>query len=197
MALLWKGLACIAACGVLTACAMGASPAPTASPTVDGTESRGPAGLPLVIAVREDDFLVRWEVDAGRVRSSQALTLEATLTYEGDADVVEAFAGFHLIEFYLAQIDGPLVMDPVIESIGICHDVRRGEPVVVPYAKSGGFAEPGDPNYPLMNDFLRDPDLHFPPGRWRITAVADFTLGCEQGRQRIHIEAPGELIVED
>jgi len=154
-----------------------------------------PAELrPHVVQVREADFTLTWRIDAQHVSSTDALSLEATLVYTGPSPIIKAFAGFSLVHFYFQQVDGPLHLEPVIESIGICHDVRKDEAVVVPYRKSGGHAEQGDPNIPVMNEFLRDPELHFPPGRWRITAIADFTLACGDG-QPIHIEAPGEIVV--
>jgi hypothetical protein len=149
-----------------------------------------------VVEVRDADFVLTWRIDAPHVSSTDALELEAKLLYTGPSDAVRAWAGFSLVHFYLHQVDGPLFLEPTIESIGICHVVRRGEPVVIPYQKSGTFAELGDPNFPVMNEFLEDPQLHFPPGRWRITAIADFTLGaCGDGGLRVLIEAPGEIVV--
>jgi hypothetical protein len=151
-----------------------------------------PAELrPFVVQVHEADFILTWRIDGQRVSSADPLRLEATLLYTGPMRVIKAWAGFSLVNFYLQQVDGPLHLELVIESIGICHDVRMGEVVVVPYRKSGDHAEQGDPNFPVMNEFL-----HFPPGRWRITAIADFTLGgCGGAGIPIHIEAPGEIIV--
>jgi len=151
---------------------------------------------PFIVQVRDADFTLTWRVDAQRVSSTDSLRLEARLLYTGPSQAIKAWAGFSLVHFYFRQADGPLFLEPTIESIGICHDVQRGEPVVVEYRKSGTFAEPGDPNFPVMNAFLRDPELHFPPGRWRITAIADFSLGgCGGGGVPIHIEAPGEIVV--
>jgi hypothetical protein len=95
--------------------------------------------------------------------------------------------GFQLIEpWSLEQLDGP------IDTLGAVHlpcgsyTMQQGVPVVAQFQKSGGWSH-SDPLAPFWTAYFADPDLRLPPGTWRISVRASFSLGsCSSGWTTLH-----------
>ena len=76
------------------------------------------------------------------------------------------------------------------------YQIAVDEPLVVTYQKSGGFIG-DDPNAPFYRQFLEDPLLHLPPGRWALDVDAQLTMpqGCGEGRD-VHLHASVTVTVQ-
>ncbi|HYI22253.1 MAG TPA: hypothetical protein VEX62_06415 [Candidatus Limnocylindrales bacterium] len=60
------------------------------------------------------------------------------------------------------------------ERFAIASDV----PIPTGIERSGSIS-PDDGSHPFDADWFRDPELHLPPGAWRIEAIAEFYVGSD------------------
>ncbi|HET7676304.1 MAG TPA: hypothetical protein VFK38_00465 [Candidatus Limnocylindrales bacterium] len=139
--------------------------------------------------------LVEIRIASPRVtwRMEEAIVVEASLVYLGQAPVVASGSGSGLVGFSVVQQGGPLRMEAGGTSDCVRYQLRPG-PQAVAFSKSGGFSG-DDPNAAFYRAFFADPDLHLPPGRWRITAHVDLVLGQECGGEPTDPSASIEIVV--
>ena len=69
----------------------------------------------------------------------------------------------------------------------VTHVVPVGEPIVVPFSKSGGFSQE-DPNAAFMEAYFADPQLTLPSGTWRIDVEVHGSLERECGGDLLDLE---------
>jgi hypothetical protein len=74
------------------------------------------------------------------------------------------------------------------------HLIRAGQPINVPYAKSGGWSE-DDPHAAFYRAFFGERAFRLPAGRWRITAISRFDAGVTCTANPLELSASIELEV--
>lgn len=155
-----------------------------------------PVPLPGRGDARDGDFLLTIRTPRTAYASDEPIQIETTLTYVGPLVGTDASgpAG-GLVHFRLDHLDGPLDMEPAVDGACAAYRLARGEVRSVKFVKSGGFSA-DEPNAGFWGRYFRDPDLRLPPGRWRVTAIADFytPAGCGEGVQHL-LEASVEFTV--
>jgi hypothetical protein len=116
--------------------------------------------------------------------TEEAIDVEATLTYTGEAADSPSLWGNTLVYFRVEQVDGDLQLWPVLlDSCERFEPLQQDRPMRVPFWK-GGFAVPDsdDPDADFLSSYYAQPELRLPVGTWRITAVGSFGVGdCGTG----------------
>ena len=80
------------------------------------------------------------------------------------------------VAFGITRLEDGLTAELDWEDDCAPHELAPGEPVDYPFQKSGSWSEE-DPDADFMREYAADPDLHLPPGRWRIEARLHGVLG--------------------
>jgi hypothetical protein len=149
-----RGLVALALVTTLAAACHG-----TASGSATGRAVDGPFTVEISSAKRE-------------YASGEPIQVSATLTYTGLAASVTITHALQTIGF---GVDGFLNgnVQPIwAQSCGLT-DLQRGQPLTVPFAKSGATMTPD----PAFNAFMADSVLRLPPGVWHLYAVGAFSEG--------------------
>lgn len=159
---------------LLAACSMtptptplgsGSQPGPTAPELASGTVS----GRGLTLSVTAQPAVVA---------AGQPIEVEAVVTNDGPEPIVLSGSGSGFVAFSVTRIeDGLTPGEPVFTSDCVPHVVPVGEPIVVPFAKSGGWSE-DDPNAAFLRAYFADPDLTLPEGTWEIDVSTAATIGA-------------------
>lgn len=114
--------------------------------------------------------------------------ITAELTYDGGSQVVAVVGTGQLIYgFSTEMLDGPYATGAGVDEPCVPDHITRGEPIVQPYEKSGGY-DPDRPYADFYDAFFADPELRLPAGTWRITAYSEFYLG-ECGGESVELKA--------
>lgn len=145
---------------------------------------------------REGDFVLGIATPRLTWSSEAPIDVHATLAYVGPlATTAISASGSGPIAFGVEELEGTRQMEAGWNDDCAKHDIGRQSPIVSPYAKSGGWSD-GDPNEAFYRAFFDDPEFRLPPGRWRVSAVANFLTeaGC-QGSS-IQLDASVILTVE-
>jgi len=163
-------LAASAAAFLLAACVAAPSAVPTPSTPELAAGTVTEQGITLAVAARP-----------AVVPAGQPIEVEATLTHDGPEPLVVSGSGSGIVFFSVTRLeDGLSSGPPAMEGDCARHELRAGEPLVVPFSKSGGYG-PDDPNAEFMELYFADPDLTLPAGSWRIDVTVSGQLGegCE------------------
>jgi hypothetical protein len=136
------------------------------------------AGAPSVASGRAVDgpFTVEISSAKSRYAAGEPIQVSATLTYTGPAPSVTISHALQTIGF---GVDGLLNgnVRPIWALSCGSTELQRGEPLTVPFAKTGGTMTP-DPSF---DAFMSDRLLRLPPGVWHVYAEAAFSEGrCGQ-----------------
>jgi hypothetical protein len=150
-------------CGFAAGC--GPSPAPSAN-----------AGPTRTVPARAEDsqgsLRLVFELPKSEWRANEAISGEATLSVIGSDAVDYGSPGSGPIMFSFDQIDGDRHMSSPEFPDCRWRRLEPGIPVSSPIRKGGSYGPSAQPS-----DFDRwwatDPELHLPPGEWRITAIAE------------------------
>lgn len=128
------------------------------------------------------------------VASGDVIAVTATLARLGPGQLELSGSGSGLVFFSVTRLEDGLTSGPP-GSRGDCHEylLSPDEPMVVPFAKSGGYSS-DDPNAAFMEAYFADPELTLPPGTWRIDVSAFGNLGHECGGDAL-IDLAIELVV--
>lgn len=161
-------------------------------------DSAAPAGTPPSSTVRSGDFTLTISADKAVYAPGEPMEVVAELVYDGEAEAVQLSGVEHLIAgFGARQLNGPLFMEADWNLPGVCHELRPGEPITRSYAKSAGWSS-DDPSAGFYEQWVTDPELWLPAGRWQVDAIADFSIGdCGTAGERVRLEATIELLVEE
>jgi hypothetical protein len=123
-------------------------------------------------------FSVTISVPATAHHASDALDVLATLTYLGPQPSIGVDGdSVGLVFFTFKQLDGTRSMAPV--SIEICAapaTLQRQVPATFRPTKFMGW-DGEDPNAAFYHQWVSDPEVHLPTGRWQIVATAQIWLG--------------------
>jgi hypothetical protein len=80
--------------------------------------------------------------------------------------------------FWLRQVDGPVVIDPI--ALMDCTEqvtLPPNEPLQIPFKTKAGTVPSGAPDPGYWQSWFRDPVLRLPAGTWEISATPNFVLG--------------------
>jgi hypothetical protein len=138
----------------------------TGLPSPEASAAPGP-----VDAARNDSFALEIATPRDHYASTEAIAIDTTITYLGPRDQIVASSEFPaLVTFGLEQIGGDLDM-PGGSSDTMCETlaVTAREPLAVRFGKSGAYSD-SDPMAGFWDAYFTDPQLHLPPGRWRVSA---------------------------
>lgn len=164
----------------------------------DPTPSRlEPTPLVLTVAQAEvvrGDMKLGATADSAEVIEGEIIEITATLESSGTGPLDLTGSGSGPIFFSVTRLDDGLSSGPP-GSRGDCEEyvLLPDEPLMVPFAKSGGFS-PDDPDADFMEAYFADPELTLPPGTWRIDVTALGNIGRECGGDEL-IDLAVELVV--
>jgi hypothetical protein len=152
----------------LVACAAEPEPTPLVPPAITAEAALNGLSLRAVAA-------------AGTVASGEVIEITATLAPIGPEPLKLTGARGGLVGFSVTRLEDGLTTGPPGTRLDCkAYVLTQEEPMVVPFAKSGGFS-PDDPNADFMEAYFGDPELILPPGTWRIDVRAVGHLGHECG----------------
>jgi len=145
----------------------------TAAPALVASASAELAGYRTTIATDRTVF-----------RAADAVPITTTLTYVGPAAASAWWgSGSGPIRFLVEQLDGPIRTGGLMTAdCGGPHPMPRGVASTVPFVKSG-------PATGVPDGWFDDPQIHLPPGLWRITAETAFDLATVCGGGDILMDA--------
>jgi hypothetical protein len=117
-------------------------------------------------------FTVEITSPKSQYAAAEVIQVSATLTYTGPAASIRISHALQTIGF---GIDGFLNgnVRPIYAFKCASSELRRGEPMMVPFAKTGGTMTP-DPSF---DAFMSGSALQLPPGVWHVYAEAEFSEG--------------------
>lgn len=166
------------------------SPGPTAGPSASSPGSTPAADEPVVSSttatVPEGKFRLSIRVARGIYLADESIEVSARLAYLGPRKTVAlSGSGVGLVVFGVKQLDGHLENGYASTDDCVGYTIHAGEPYRAPYDKSGGYGSL-DPDRDFWKEWLSDPLLRLPTGRWQITAQASFVRrGCGSPERRI------------
>jgi hypothetical protein len=153
--------------------------------------------MELTDTARDPEWVLTIGSPQSRWSVGDAIVVEAELRYLGPAEGTEYFgSGSGPLAFDLEEIGGTRRLAGAYTLDCRTHEIRPDTPLVVPYAKSGGFSAE-DPNAAFYTEFLEDPLLHLPSGEWELGVSANLSMppGCAEGRS-VNLRASITLSVE-
>jgi hypothetical protein len=146
---------------------------------------------------REDGFTLAVRSEEARVSAGDQIHVAATLGHDGDRDVTLSGSGSGVVFFSVTRVEDGLTSGaPAQTDDCVPHVLPAGEPVTVPFAKSGGFS-PEDPNADFLELYFSDPALSLPAGTWRIEATASARVGEGCTGEPLELAASIQVIVTD
>ena len=157
----------LAACSVIptpTPLGSHAQPGPTTPELAAGTVS----GQGMTLSVTAEPAVVA---------AGEPIDVQAVVTNNGADPIVLSGSGAGFVFFSVTRVeDGLTSGEPVMTSDCAPHVVPSGEPVTVPFSKSGAWSD-DDPNAAFMRTYLADPELTLPSGTWQIDISTSATIG--------------------
>jgi hypothetical protein len=149
---------------LLVACGPEASPTPSVPELVAGSVS----GQGMTLSVTAEPAVVA---------PGERIEVEAVVTNDGPEPIELSGSGSGVVFFSVTRLDDGLTSgEPAWTSDCVPHIVNPGEPIVVPFSKSGGWSEE-DPNAAFLRTYFSEPELTLPSGAWRIDVTAAATIG--------------------
>ena len=125
----------------------------------------------------EGDITLAVTAEPVAVPAGQPISVEAVLTHDNPEPLVISGSGTGIVSFGVTRLeDGLTSGGAAMTSDCARHLLPAGEPLVVPFSKSGGYSA-GDPNAEFMEIYFSDPELTLPAGTWRIDVTTHGTLG--------------------
>jgi hypothetical protein len=153
--------------------------------------------MELTDTARDPEWVLTIGSPQSRWSVGDAIVVEAELRYIGPAEGTEYFgSGSGPLAFGLEEVGGTRKVYGASTLDCARHEIRPDTPLVVPYAKSGGFSGE-DPNAAFYTEFLEDPLLHLPHGQWVVGVNASLSMppDCGEGRS-VDLRASITLSVE-
>lgn len=173
------------------------TPTPGANPSLIPTAPTGAEldGSPVTDQDADEQFKLTIQVDQDRYRAGQLITAHATLTYLGpDQQAVAVGSGSGLVGFSLERQEPPVRIDAAGTTDCKPYRFTRGQPVNLPFVKSGGFGGE-DPLADFYRAYFASPELRLPAGSWTIEAGASFFIGACGGADH-RLNASVTVVVE-
>lgn len=164
----------LAALAVLVAaCSQSPTPTPLGSalepgPTVPELAAGTVSGHGMTLSATADPAVVA---------AGDRIEVEASVTNDGADPVVLSGSGSGLVFFSVTRIDDGLSSGPPVWTDDcVPYVVPSDEPIVVTFAKSGGWSEE-DPNAAFLRRYFAEPDLTLPSGTWRVDVTVHGNIG--------------------
>lgn len=149
---------------VMAACSLTPTPTPLGSgtqpgPTVPELAAGAVSGAGMTLSAAAEPVVVA---------AGQPISVEAVVTNDGADPIVLSGSGSGFVFFSVTRVEDGLTSGPPVWTDDCApHVLHPGEPVVVPFAKSGGWSEE-EPNASFLRTYFADPELTLPSGTWRI-----------------------------
>ena len=127
--------------------------------------------------VESDDFILRLFTSSDTHQTGDAITVWSEFEYLGEN---ESITIYHSIPYLVFQITGDngFEMNPMRVDVLESSDLVSGETYHFEFQKSGGWSL-DDEDASFWENFFNEPALILPPGRYTITAIAEFSLSSE------------------
>ena len=130
-------------------------------------------------------------------RTDEVIELGATLEYFGTPrETTLRGSGSGPVVFSLVELTGERRMGAAYTSDCATHVIGVDDPIVTPYQKSGGYSA-DEPDAAFWEAFFADPELHLPPGQWRVTAEALFDDGPDCTANPVQLSASIVLTITE
>jgi hypothetical protein len=142
------------------------------------TPTPNPLDLPVGDDTQDGAIQLTLTSPHGRYKAGDPIDVVAGLTNGGSGDPITTYGGPDgPVIFSLRQVDGPVVIDPIVLTSCIEQvTLRAYEPMQIPFKKSGTVAGgAADPAY--WRAWFTDPILRLPAGTWEISATPNFVVG--------------------
>jgi hypothetical protein len=162
----WPGLASIGAMAVaLAVIVTGLALRPVSAPSASG-----------LVAAETDDGMFRLGLTTPHATygPGDAITPVARVTYLGPDGAITVQHAHSQLVFQVEEVDGTRRMEGGSRLSCESTNLVKGEPLVVPFTKSGS---PDDPAKDFDLAWYMDPRLTLPVGTWRIAVNMDFNVG--------------------
>lgn len=159
---------------LLASCSI-AVPTPTA---IGPPGEPGPSVAELAAGtVTEDGVTLSVTAEPAVVRAGAPIEVEAVLEHDRPGPLIVSGSGSGIVSFSVTRLEDGLTSGlPAMTSDCARHELPAGEPLIVPFSKSGGYS-PDDPNADFLELYFADPALTLPPGAWRIDVATHGLLG--------------------
>jgi hypothetical protein len=156
----------------------------------------GPAPVGVSDSVTSGDFRLTISSPSGTWGSDEAIEVEATLEYLGNAAETTIWgSGSGPIGFSVVEVSGDREMGGAFTADCASHVIGAGQPITTPFQKSGGYS-PDEPNATFYASFFADPVFRLPAGEWQVTASATFDDGETCTASPIQMAATITLTIE-
>jgi len=156
-------------------------PSPDATPPTAVAQGQG---FVLTMAVPTDHFAV-----------GQAIDVRTTLAWTGPAPNVTIWgSGMSPVGFLFEELTGRhRKIGGLMTADCSQHSYVRGVATPIPLAKTAAWSG-DDPDAAFFQEFTKDPLLHLPAGRWRITAdLGGYLAQCAMDAPGISLQAVLEI----
>jgi hypothetical protein len=145
---------------------------------------------------RDGDFGLVLEAGKPRYRPDEAIDVRAALTYHGGENAIDfATDSAGPIQFGIREkVFGEIDMGGISLLTCDTSTLRRNEPLVERFQKSGGFS--GEhPDAEMFRSWMEDPELRLPEGTWHLWASV--SAPCMGGEPAFSLHAEIEIVVDD
>ena len=162
-------------------CGCSTEPSPDATPPTAVAQGQG---FVLAMALPTDHFA-----------PGQAIDVRTTLAWTGRAPNVTIWgSGTGPVGFLFEELTGRhRKMGGLMTSDCSNHSYARGVATPIPLAKTASW-NGDDPDGAFFEEFAKDPLLHLPTGRWRITAeLGGYLAQCAMDAPGISLQAVLEI----
>lgn len=161
--------------------------------------SEVPPSTPELAAgqVTEGGVTLAANVAPTRVAAGDEINVVAEVSHDRPVPLVVSGSGTGIVFFSVTRLgDGLSSGSPIASSDCAQHELPPGEPLVVPFSKSGGWSEE-DPNADFLRTYFSEPGLTLPPGTWRIDITTGGTLGEGCTGEQLDLELALTVTVTD
>lgn len=143
-------------------------------------------------------FVLEVRLPSQTFAAIDAIPVATTLTWTGQPGEGRIWgSGSGPVTFAIEEVGGGRrMMGGAMTADCRMTDFPAGVPTEIPFRKSGGWPAE-DPNADFYTAWFKDPVLHLPAGRWKLTVSAGgFLAPCEQGARALQASVgPIEILV--
>jgi hypothetical protein len=158
---------------LVTACSQSPTPTPLGS-----LSEPGPTAPELAAGtVSGHGMTLSTAAEPAVVAAGERIDVEATVTNDLADPILLSGSGSGFVFFSVTRVEDGLTSGPPVWTDDcVPHVIPPGEPIVIPFAKSGGWSE-DDPNVAFLRTYFSEPELSLPSGTWRIDVTVHGNIG--------------------
>lgn len=139
----------------------------------DSNVKETPITYPTLFTMEADNFLYELEVNDGMFTGQEPVII-ASLTYIGDKEEIVITHATSPFYFDLQETTRGYTIDYFMDMPLVYTTLKKGEPLVERYRKSGGYSDEDAEDYQLfIAAFLEE---HYPTGNYAVHGYAQFTI---------------------